>query len=71
MNYQLFPIRIAYNAFRYDSSRFSTTSVNHPARSSLEVKGMTALILTVAAAELFKCANFLSYSGVRPVTEHH
>lgn len=33
----------AHNAFRYDCSEFSTTSVNHPARSSLEVKGMLLL----------------------------
>lgn len=40
-------------------------------KSSLEVKGVTTLTLTVAAAKLFKGVSFLSYSGVRAVTERH
>lgn len=49
------------HAFQDNSPEFSTTAVNHPVKSSLEVKGVTTLTLAVAAAELFKGVNFLLY----------
>lgn len=48
---------------------FSSTALNNPAKSRLEVKGATTLGLAAAAAKFFKGLSLFSYSSVRPVTE--